>query len=69
MKIDKSRLNDEDYVMNLHKDMQEDQFANMMSLNDYTEKELEETDLFLFLKFINTKVYDKYVKSQSDLER
>mgnify|MGYP004588090575 FL=1 len=55
--------------MNLHKDMQEDQFANMMSLNDYTEKELEETDLFLFLKFINTKVYDKHIKSQSDLER
>lgn len=69
IKIDKSRLNDEDYVMNLHKDMQEDQFANMMSLNDYTEKELEETDLFLFLKFINTKVYDKHIKSQSDLER
>lgn len=71
--IDLNKLKDKEYLEGLKQAEQEhfkDQAPQVMSLNDYIAQEKENTDLFLFIKYVcPNSIYKKYFKrDESDIE-
>ena len=61
-RIDRTRLEDPEYVAELRKEKGEGKAT--LTLQQYIEQEEEESDLFLFTKFVTPSMFKKYVGTQ-----
>lgn len=72
MHVDTSKLNDPDYLYSLREsakaDDNESKNENKLSQEDYISKEQDNTDMFLFVKFINPSLYKKFITEVSQYE-
>ena len=57
--MDQSRLQDKEYLLSLSK---QETSVSETTLQEYTEQELEKSDMFLFLKYVNPSAYKAFIR-------
>ena len=61
VKIDQTRLNDNEYLKSLKEDSDTTPKDNQISLQEYTNDQLQNSDMFLFTKWVNPSLYAEFI--------
>lgn len=67
--IDRSRLSDSEYLQSLKNQANSNKEIKTMGREEYVQLELEKTDMFLFVKYVNPTLYKRHFGHEDEDEK